>query len=473
MKKNFILAAAFAIGAATFTSCENDAPSINFSQTDTHVTDFTELINAIKNQTLTVAEKLDLINEAIKNQSLTLSQKLDALNTAVAQGFLSESQKLELIKTAIEGLGNKLAAIEEAIKDQTLSLATKMDLLTTAVNEGFITEAQKLELIKAAIEGLGDSLAAITKAIEDQTLSLADKMKLLNESVNSGFINQAEKLALIQKAIEGASDKLTAIEEAIKDQTLSWEAKMDLLNGAVNAGFINQAENLALIKTAIQGANDKLAAIEAAIKNQTLSLTEKMALLTTAVNNVTTAIQEGFATEADKLDLIEAAIKALKDNGIYRDANDNSAAYLQPDVLDAFLSNPDLSGAFAKTLTEIVPTVTPNFLEADGVTPHAHGEATRLSSNPQIVVDSWTTKEIDGKDMEVAKVISFTKSATYLVNGFGCTLSIGTCTYLDIEGEHDVQNAKWGETKIDFLFYKDGKYIMNAILTVIVGPAGN
>ena len=64
MKKIFTAIVAIA-AMAMFTSCEQDAPEINFSQTDTHTSDFSELIAAINNQTTTLAEKLQLINDAI------------------------------------------------------------------------------------------------------------------------------------------------------------------------------------------------------------------------------------------------------------------------------------------------------------------------------------------------------------------------------------------------------------------------
>ena len=64
MKKLFTTIAAIAV-IAMFTSCEQDAPEINFSQTDTHISDFSELIAAINSQTTTLETKLQLINDAI------------------------------------------------------------------------------------------------------------------------------------------------------------------------------------------------------------------------------------------------------------------------------------------------------------------------------------------------------------------------------------------------------------------------
>lgn len=420
-KKNFILIAAAMLATASFTSCENDAPSINFSQTDTHMTDFTELINAIKDQTLTVAEKLNLINEAINNQALTLGQKMDALKTAMEQGFITEAQKLELIKTAIEGVSNKLEAIEKAIKDQTVSLGAKMDLLTTAVKEGFITEAQKLELIKDAIDGVSNMLGAIEDAIQDQTLSFKAKMDLLTTAVKEGFITEEKELELIQKAIESLGDKFAGIKDAIEDQTLSFEVKMKLLTEAVNDGFIS---------------------------------------------------------EAQQLELIQKAIATLIDD-IYRDKDDAYSVYMKPEVWEVVKNNPEISIIFLKELEESKPTVTPKFFEEDEVTPHVHGGATQLSStDPILFMDSWVEKSIDNHSQVFAKIVKLPTSATFLVDGRGadgavCSLAIKKCTYTDVEGNHTVEGAQWNNTQVTFVFYKDGQYKKDASLNIVVKTGAN
>ena len=63
--KNFFTAIVVIAAIAMFTSCEQDAPEINFSQTDTHISDFSGIIAALNSQTITLADKLQLINDAI------------------------------------------------------------------------------------------------------------------------------------------------------------------------------------------------------------------------------------------------------------------------------------------------------------------------------------------------------------------------------------------------------------------------
>ena len=64
MKKLFTAIVAI-VAIAMFTSCEQDAPEINFTQTDTHISDYSGIIAAINSQTISLEAKLQLINEAI------------------------------------------------------------------------------------------------------------------------------------------------------------------------------------------------------------------------------------------------------------------------------------------------------------------------------------------------------------------------------------------------------------------------
>ena len=123
MKKIFIGVAAFAM-AALITSCEQDAPEINFSQTTTHVSDFSGIIKAITDMTTSLEVKLALINDAIKSQTLSFEQKMEVLNTAIKQGFLDNSTTMTLLNTTISQkmtemmntMTTNTATLEAAIK---------------------------------------------------------------------------------------------------------------------------------------------------------------------------------------------------------------------------------------------------------------------------------------------------------------------------------------------------------------------
>ena len=96
--KNFFTAIVVIAAIAMFTSCEQDAPEINFSQTDTHTSDFSGIIAAINSQTAT----LQLINDAIEAQTLSFGQKMDILQAAVNNGIITRNEQLELLIAAID-----------------------------------------------------------------------------------------------------------------------------------------------------------------------------------------------------------------------------------------------------------------------------------------------------------------------------------------------------------------------------------
>ena len=77
MKKFFIALAVISV-LASAVSCEYDAPNINFTTTVTN--DYSEVVQAIEDQTLTLAEKLKIINDALDSQTLTITQQADILD---------------------------------------------------------------------------------------------------------------------------------------------------------------------------------------------------------------------------------------------------------------------------------------------------------------------------------------------------------------------------------------------------------
>ena len=288
------------VAPLTFTSCENSHPEINLE----FKSDYSGIIDAINKTNASLAEKLANIESAIKEGTLKNAQALDAIKAAVA---------------SMEGtVAQKLAAIESAVKDQTTSFETKMALIETALNEGFADVAEGQDLMKQALESLegtvAEKLAAVEKAVKDQTLSLETKLDLINTTVEEGFASIKEGQDLIVAALEAIDgtlqDKMDALEKAIKAQTTTLAAKLAAIEAAVKAGFADEVKALGLVKDAVKAVDGtlktKLDALKAAVEDQTLALKTKLQL-------IREAITEGFANEAEALDLIEKAIKALPD----------------------------------------------------------------------------------------------------------------------------------------------------------------
>ena len=133
-RKKFIpLAITMLLAVPTFlTSCQEDAPEINYTMSVSVINDFTKVVEAIDRGALkneeAIAKLADAIDRMISDQQ-AIRDVLGSVNTA---------------------LETRLVALEAALKAQTLSLEGKLDLLEAAVN---------------ALPDYGSRLAAISTAI--------------------------------------------------------------------------------------------------------------------------------------------------------------------------------------------------------------------------------------------------------------------------------------------------------------------
>ena len=348
-----------------FTSCQEDAPEINYTINITVNNDFTEVVNAINNGIMKQEAAIAALTAAIEKMNGDQTAKLQAL--------------IEAINTMATTLDAKLAIIEAAMKAQTLSLENKLDLLTAAVDAQTLKQEEMAGKLTTAIDNLSgsleDKLDAIKSIIESTSATLAEKLATIEAAMKAQTLSLEQKLALIEAAIKALPDytdeinalkdaivdgfsslkatiestsatlaeKLEAVETAMKAQTLSLEQKFDLLVLAVNNQTLKQEEMAGKLTTAIDNLSgtiedkldaieaiiestsatlaEKLATIEAAMKAQTLSLENKLDLLTAAVDAQTlkqeemgkllaTAIDNLSGTIEDKLDAIEAIIES-------------------------------------------------------------------------------------------------------------------------------------------------------------------
>ena len=132
-KKFIALAISMLLAVPAFlTSCQEDAPEINYTMSVSVINDFTKVVEAIDRGALkneeAIAKLADAIDRMISDQQ-AIRDVLGSVNTA---------------------LETRLIALEAALKAQTLSLVDKLDLLEEAVN---------------ALPDYGSRLAAISTAI--------------------------------------------------------------------------------------------------------------------------------------------------------------------------------------------------------------------------------------------------------------------------------------------------------------------
>ena len=309
---------------AFLTSCQEDAPEINYTMSVSVVNDFTKVVEAIDRGSLKNEEaiakladaidrmgsdqqaKLQAIRDVLGSVNTTLETRLVALEAALKAQTLSMEGKLDLIRGVLADqnttLETRLAAVEAAMKAQTLSLEGKLDLLLAAVG------SQTIKL-----EELADRL---TTAIDN----LASDME--------GKLDQIKGVLTDQKT--ALETKLAAIEAAVKAQTLSLEGKLDLLEAAVKA-LPDYSSQLAAISTAIANLpdyGDKLSAIEAAVKALP-DYGSKFDLIVAsldAIKDQAEALGTGQTGIATQIAGVTSAINALVDQ--VKDGDTDAAAAL-------------------------------------------------------------------------------------------------------------------------------------------------
>ena len=261
--KFMLLAIAMLLAApALFTSCQEDAPEINYTMSVSVINDFTKVVEAINNGSLKNEQAIQKLTEAIDKMNADQQTRLQAI--------------IDVLNSVNSTLDTKLAAIEAAMKAQTLTLESKLALLETAIDNQTLKQEEMADKLVAAIDNLKGSMD--------------EKMEAITAAINN--VNTA------------LQTKLAAIEAAIKAQTLSMEAKLDLLEQAINA-LPDYTSQLEAIKTAIANLpdyGDKLSAIEAAIKGMP-NYSDKFDAVVAALGEMKTQIealgtgQTGIATQ--------------------------------------------------------------------------------------------------------------------------------------------------------------------------------
>ena len=287
--KSILLAIAMLLAApAFFTSCQEDAPEINYTMNVSVINDFTKVVEAINNGFLKNEEALKKLTEAIDKMNADQAAKLQTIN--------------DVLTSMNATLETKLAAIESAMKAQTLSLEAKLGLLETAIKNQTLKQEEMAGKLITAVENLqGD---------------MQEKIAAIAEAINNVNTTLQSKLALI--------------EAAIKAQTLSLEAKLALIEAAIKA-LPDYSSQLAAIQTAIENLPDygeKLAAIEAAIKAMP-NYSDKFDAVVAALNAMKTQIEAlgtGQGNIVDAINNTTAAINSLI--AAVNSGNTNAAAAL-------------------------------------------------------------------------------------------------------------------------------------------------
>ena len=250
---------------AFFTSCQEDAPEINYTMNVSVINDFTKVVEAINNGFLKNEEAIKKLTEAIDKMHADQQTKLGLIDV------------LNSVNATLE---TKLAAIEAAMKAQTLTLESKLTLLETAIKNQTLKQEEMAGKLITAIENLQGSMEA--------------KIEAITAAINNVNTTLESKLALI--------------EAAIKAQTLSLEAKLGLIEAAIKA-MPDYSDKFDAVVAAL---NAMKAQIEALGTGQA-GIVEAINNTTAAINSLVAAVNSGNADAAAALAQIIQKLEELKE----------------------------------------------------------------------------------------------------------------------------------------------------------------
>ena len=371
--KSILLAGAMLLAIpAFFSSCQEDAPQIDYTMSVTVVNDFSKVVDAINNGTLKNEQAIAQLTAAIDKMNADQQTKLQAIKDVLNSVNATIDAKLAVIEAAMKAqtlsVEGKLALIEDAMKAQTLTIEKKCDALVAAI-KALPDYTEKLQAIEKAISALPDytaKLEAIEKALTSQTLALAEKLGFIQGALEDQTIAMKEKMDILKGVINDQTKaldlRLGALETAMKNQTLELKDKLALLNSTLETQTLTLANKLEAISSAVEAMPDytsKLAAIETAIKalpNYEAQLKALNTLITDQNSKLDDQIAalEGIMNAipdySNKLDAIENAIKAMPDYNAAINGIKDEIAKLVKAVEDGNKSEADALAEIAKKI---------------------------------------------------------------------------------------------------------------------------
>ena len=360
---------------AFFSSCQEDAPQIDYTMSVTVVNDFSKVVDAINNGTLKNEQAIAQLTAAIDKMNADQQTKLQAIKDVLNSVNATIDTKLVAIEAAMKAqtlsLEGKLALIEDAMKVQTLTLEKKCDAIVAAI-KALPDYTAKLQAIEKAISALPDytsKLEAIEKALTSQTLELAEKLGFIQAALEDQTIAVKEKMDILKGVINDQTKafdlRLGALETAMKNQTLELKDKLALLNSTLETQTLTLANKLEAISSAVEAMPDytsKLAAIETAIKalpNYEAQLKALNTLITDQNSKLDDqiaaleGIKNAIPDYSNKLDAIEKAIKAMPDYNAAINSIKDEIANLVKEVKGGNKSEADALAEIAKKLEEL------------------------------------------------------------------------------------------------------------------------
>lgn len=266
----FILIAILMLVAtpALLTSCQEDAPEIDYTMNVSVINDFTKVVEAINNGTLQNVAAVNALAKAIDQMNTDQAGKLQTLTDVLTSTNATLETKLTVIEGAMKAhtlaLSAKLALLQEAVDNQTLKQEELAGEFSLAIDNLSGNSDLKLQEVSAALAAMNTmletKLAAIEGAMGAQTLALGEKLDLLKGAIE-GMPDYSSKFEAMTGALEALKTQLEALggsQEAIVIQIENTAEAIQAINRSLQMGGMGAAaaiqqllQKLDELKTAI------------------------------------------------------------------------------------------------------------------------------------------------------------------------------------------------------------------------------
>ena len=229
--KSILLAGTMLLATpAFFSSCQENAPELDYEMKVTVVNDFTKVVEAINQSNISNEQAIKKITAAIDNMKGDQTDKLQAIVAALTS-----------VNNTLETQLNVLAA---AMQSMNLELPAKVELISTAVKNR-PNYNDKLEAVKTAFENINPNsqLETLNALLDKYGKNFTDKLSAISGWFQAiGYGNGS--LDMIKTAIEslgGYGGKLDAI-----------NTQMTALLQALESGNMSDKEAMAEVAKKIK-----------------------------------------------------------------------------------------------------------------------------------------------------------------------------------------------------------------------------
>ena len=229
--KSILLAGTMLLATpAFFSSCQENAPELDYEMKVTVVNDFTKVVEAINQSNISNEQAIKKITAAIDNMKGDQTDKLQAIVAALTS-----------VNNTLETQLNVLAA---AMQSMNLELPAKVELVSTAVKNR-PDYNDKLEAVKTAFENINPNsqLETLNTLLDKYGKNFTDRLATISGAfITIGYGNgKLDQIATAIESLSGYGGKLDAINK-----------QMTALLQALESGNMSDKEAMAEVAKKIK-----------------------------------------------------------------------------------------------------------------------------------------------------------------------------------------------------------------------------